>query len=154
MKPGLKAKKPEILLFDTYKSMIENSVGTKMFRNLYVKISNKKVDATDNGRLSCAFFVSSILYLSRLIKKPHGTVSSTIKDLLDSDWIKIKKPKVGGVIVWENIQWKDESHKHIGFCVAENEAVSTNWQKGVVTRHPLNNDKRKIEAIFWNKRLK
>jgi len=57
-------KKPniKIILFDTYMSRIKNSVDSKIFQNLYAKYNNIKRDILDGGDLSCAMFVSSILF--------------------------------------------------------------------------------------------
>jgi len=45
----------------TYLSVIQNSVGIKIFQHLYIKDKKKKtVDVVQGGRLSCAFFVSNI----------------------------------------------------------------------------------------------
>ncbi|MFH1308699.1 MAG: hypothetical protein ABIH51_01665, partial [Patescibacteria group bacterium] len=91
------------LKYDSYIRMIKNSVGTKMFRNLYIEIDNKKIDATQNGNLSCAFFVSNILLIFGLTSNGHATVKSTIKDMEEFGWKKISKDKIkpGDVIVWE-----------------------------------------------------
>ena len=53
--------------------LIENSIGTKLFRNNYFFINGKSKDLLRNGELSCAFYVSSILYLLKLIKDVHTT---------------------------------------------------------------------------------
>jgi len=95
-----------------------------------------------------------------LIKEIHGTVDGTIKDLEQSDWKKIKKPKIGSILVWEKIDFGNQTfHKHIGFYIGNNKAISTNsskkapqihhWTYGVKKGKPV----RKVEAIFWNKKL-
>ena len=150
-----KTPKVEPLVFDTYIAVIKNSVGSKMFRNFYAKISGKKKDIMRNGDLSCAFFVSSVLVLSKLIKDGHGTVNSTVEDMKKTGWKIIKKPKVGSVIVWEKITFGNgESNKHIGFYVGKNIAVSTNSNTGLIYEHHYTfGGKRKIEAIYWNDKL-
>ena len=155
--PTMKKQKVIPILFDTYIAVIKNSVGSKIFRNSYAKINDKKTDILQNGNLSCAFFVSSILVLFKLIKEIHSTVNGTVKDLECSDWQKIKKPKIGSIIVWEK---NHNFHKHIGFYIDNNKAISTNqklkcpavhhWTYGVKENKPI----RKIEAIFYNKKLK
>ena len=65
----------------SYVAVIKNSIGTKMFRNFYAEINGQKKDVLENGELSCAFFASAILHLFQLIKEPHRTVASTIKDM-------------------------------------------------------------------------
>jgi hypothetical protein len=143
------------LIYDTYVAVIKNSVDSKIFRNFYAKVGGKKKDIMRNGDLSCAFFVSSILVLFKLIKNGHGTVRSTVEDLKKSGWKIIKKPKIGSIIVWEKIVFKNgESNMHIGFYVGKNTAISTNSNTGLVyTHHYTFNNKRRIESIFWNNKL-
>lgn len=162
----MKKEKVIPILFDTYIVVIKNSVGSKMFRNSYAKVNGKKKDILKNGKVSCAFFVSSVLALFPLFKlikyPPHSTVDGTVKDLEQSGWQKIsteneKKPKIGSIIVWEK---NHNSHKHIGFYIGNNKAISTNsikkgrpaihhWTYGIKRNKPG----RKVEAIFWNKKL-
>ena len=164
----MKKEKVIPILFDTYIAVIKNSVGSKMFRNSYAKINGKKGDILKNGELSCAFFVSSVLAffpLFKLIKyPPHATVDGTVRDLEQSGWKSAKggsasggkKPKIGSVIVWEK---NHNSHKHIGFYIGNNKAISTSSKNGQPVIHhwayevKKNKPVRKIEAIFWNKQL-
>ncbi len=114
-----KNQKPKICLKDSYLSVIKNSIGTKMFRNFYCRINRKKKDILKNGELSCAFFVSSILTIFGLIEKIHCAVDGAIEDLKKFDWKKIKKLKIGSVILWEAKANGKETHKHIGFYVGK-----------------------------------
>lgn len=137
------------LILDSYLAMIKNSVGARMFKNFYC-FKKKKIDVLKNGRLSCAFYVSSILKLFNLISRPHPTVKSTIKDMQANGWEKIKTPKVGAVLRWE----KQKGHEHLGFYIGNQKAVSNSSQKGVpVIHHWTYNGKRKIIAIYWSKKL-
>ena len=149
------------LLYETYLAVVKNSVGSNIFRNFYAKINGKKVDIMRNGDLSCAFYVSSILTMFQLIQKPHGTIESTVKDLAQSGWKKVKAPKIGSVLIWENLNFDDgETHKHIGFYIGNNKAVSNSeklgqpnihhWTYGTAKGKPV----RKVEAIYWNKKFK
>lgn len=135
---------------------IKNSVGSKMFRNLWAKVNGQKKDITKNGRLSCALFASSVLYLFKLVKDIHATVDGTIRDLKDSGWKEARTPKAGCVLVWAEKDFKDGSrHRHIGFYLGNNLAVSNNSKKGYPTRHPSSKyDGRKIELIFCHPKLK
>lgn len=134
--------------------MIKNSVGSKLFRNFYVKNKGKKIDVLRNGELSCAFYVSSILYLFKLIKDTHATVDKTVKDLQESGWKIIKRPKVGSIIVWEKMDFGGgDIHKHIGFYIGKGRAISNNYKLGYPTEHKWIFPKRKVEMIFWNPRL-
>ena len=90
--------------------------------------------------MSCAFFVSAILTLVGLAKSIHGTVDSTVKELVESGWVEITEPKIGAVVVWEKEIVDGEEHKHIGFCVSHNEAIS-------------NSSIKKVPNIFWHEKL-
>jgi len=153
-------QKIQPLLFENYLAVIKNSLGSKLFRNFYAKVNGKTIDIMKNGELSCAFYVSSVLALFKLIRDVHGTVDSTVKNLKKSGWKKIKKPKVGSVIVWEKIDFgNNDIHKHIGFFVGKSRAISINYKLGYPTQHywtfglKQSKPKRKIETIFWNPKL-
>lgn len=143
------------LFFDTYLAVIKNSVGSKLFRNFYAKVDGKKTDIMHNGELSCAFYVSSVLALFKFIKEIHGTVDSTVKDLKESGWRKIDKPKVGSILVWEKIDFGNgDIHKHIGFFVGRNKAVSNSYKLNYPVVHSWSfNAKRKVDMILWNPRI-
>jgi hypothetical protein len=144
------------LQFETYLALIENSVGSYLFKNLFVEIDGVKKDATEDGWLSCAFFASSLLYISKYIDSPHGTVDGTVKDLIKNGWeeTSMDSPEVGSVIVWKNAQG-DNSHKHIGFYVGNELAISNDSYK----KYPIKYDwkfkgKRDIEKVYWNPKIK
>lgn len=153
-----KTNKNEVkpLIFDTYLAVIKNSPGSHLFRNFYAKARGKSLDITRNGELSCAFFVSSILTLFKMIKGVHGTVDSTIEDLLASGWRPIKKPKIGSILVWEKLRFKNgEIHKHVGFYLGQNRAISNSYKLRCPVEHNWTfGGKRKVEKMFWNPRLK
>lgn len=130
-----------------YLTMIENSIGTNMFRNFYVhfKDSGIEKDVMDDGDKSCAAYVSSILYLNNLIKKPHATVDSAVKDMEESGWTKTYNPKQGDVVIWE----EKEGYTHIGFWWSETEAISNSFIEKRPTKHDLTyGNTRKITAIY------
>jgi hypothetical protein len=130
--------------------LIENSIGTKLFRNNYFFIDGKSKDLLRNGELSCAFYVSSILYLLKLIKDIHTTVQRTIRDMEESGWYKIEKPKKGAVILYEPGK---QGHYHLGFYWSKNKAVSNVYYKRSPQFHPLNYQRRKILAFYYHKEL-
>ena len=108
-----------------------------------------------NGGLSCAFYTSSVLSLFKFVKAVHGTVDSTAKDLVASGWRIIKKPKLGSVLVWEAMDFGGEVHKHIGFYIGNDKAISNSDKLGTPVEHHLTfHNKRKIEIILWNSKLK
>jgi hypothetical protein len=148
-----KKQKVAPMLAETYLAVIKNSLGSKMFRNLYALVGGQKKDITQNGNLSCAFYVSSILLLFKLIKEVHATVSGTERDMREFGWTDIKKPKNGCVLVWKETDFTNGSlHKHIGFYVGQQKAISNNYKLGYPTKH--NWKFRKIESILWHPNLK
>lgn len=148
-------QKVEPLVKDTHLAVIKNSVGSKMFRNLYANVDGVKKDITENGNLSCAFFASSILLMSGLIKNIHATVIGTIKDLEQSGWIETQEPKEGAILVWAEKDFGEgRKHKHIGFYIGNNIAISNSSSSGFPTEHNFEKyEGRTLEKIFWNPKL-
>jgi hypothetical protein len=156
-------QKVEPLFKDNYLAFIRNSVGANTYRNLYALVDGERKDIAHDGELSCAIFASSILALFKLIAEQHATVNGTERDLLASGWVKIDEPRDGAVLVWEEISSDDPSvaamHKHIGFYVGNDEAVSNSktlkaanlhhWTFGTKNGAPV----RAVEAIYWNEKL-
>lgn len=154
--------KVKIHFFETYLAVIKNSVGSKLFRNFYLELDGRKMDATKNGVVSCAFFVSNILNMFpalKLIKEPHLTVKATVKDLLGSEWKEILEPRLGAVLVWEEKESHGGVNKHIGFYIGDGQAVSNNADTGMPDIHhwTFGDDGgrpvRKVEMILWSKAL-
>ncbi len=152
--------KPKILFFDTYLAVINNSVGANMFRNFYMEVDGKKFDATKNGIVSCAFFVSNLLNMFKalgLIDGPHATVKSTVADMLKNGWKEIFEPRSGAVLVWEEKESHGGRNKHIGFYVGNDLAVSNDADGGSPDFHHWTfgtdsdgNPLRKVEMILWH----
>lgn len=119
--------------------MIENSAGTLMFRNLFVKNGRGKGrDILKDGRLSCAVFVSSVLLLFGKIDRVHGTIDGTAAAMQSSGWKEAAKTalKAGDVIVWDKIRDFDgKSHGHIGFYLGKKVAVSNSTENGFPIKH-------------------
>ena len=134
----------------TLLKLIENSVSAKLFRNNYFFIDGKSKDVLRNGELSCAFYISSILYLLKLIKDLHTTVKGTLKDLEKSGWYEIKKPKKGAIILWDK---NNEGHYHLGFYWDKEKAISNvSFQKSPFF-HSLKYQNRKILAFYYHQEL-
>lgn len=147
--------KVEPLLFDSYLAVIENSVGTNMFRNFYAKVNGRKTDVTIDGVRSCAFFVSAILMIFGLIKEVHRTYQRVVEDMEESGWYRIKKPRIGAVLVWERKKMGGKWFGHIGFYIGRREAVSNSTPARVPKRHHWTFDgKRKVKEIWWHRRLR
>jgi hypothetical protein len=157
------SKKPldvRIVLNESYIKTIKNSVGSNLFRNLYALVNGRKKDILGNGLLSCAVYASSILYLFKLITDVHATVQKTVADLKKSGWKEIKKPREGAILIWKAQEFGNgETHKHIGFYIGKNKAISNSskkhrpilhhWTFGMKNGQPV----RKVEQIFWNKKI-
>ena len=160
----VKNKKELTLLFkDNYLSMIENACGSKMWANAFCLVKGKKQDVLDNGSVSCAYFVSSILKLFDLIQRLHFTVLGTEKDIKESSWKEIKissKMPAGSVVIWEkelsiDKNRKKEFHYHIGFYIGKEKAVSLwTYHNFPVIHHWTYNNKRKIIRAYWNSKIK
>uniref|UniRef100_A0A7C4R4T5 NlpC/P60 domain-containing protein n=1 Tax=candidate division CPR3 bacterium TaxID=2268181 RepID=A0A7C4R4T5_UNCC3 len=133
------------LIKKSYLKMIENSLETKMFRSFYVKIDGKEKDIMEKGKRSCANFVSSILYLFKLIKSNHATVKSTFEDAVSCGWELTNKPEKGDLVFWEELK----GTAHVGFYWNGKEAISNSPEKGFPIKHSLDYEgKRKITHIL------
>lgn len=139
--------------------MIENAAKGEnwMFRNFYFEVNGREKDILENGRLSCAVFVSAILYLFKLINDLHATVNSTEKDIKENGWYEITDLKRGAIVMWEKKLGDDDNkiHGHIGFYVGDNMAISNDSKgTGFPHRHHYTyNGTRKIEKIYWHSQL-
>ena len=159
--PARNTKKVRVepLLFDTYLAIIKGSVESKMFQNFYARVNGTKKEITLGGRLSCAFFVSSLLKLFDLVESIHPTVHHTLLDMERSGWKKIKSPRLGCVVICVEDKRKfkaDEklyppTHKHIGFFVGAGKAISNRREKRTPISHLLRF--RPVLAYYWHKRL-
>jgi len=151
-------KNIEKLQYETYLKMIKNSIGTKLFNSLIVKFKNsgKIQDVCENGRKSCATFVSSILYLNNYIDRPHATIETTREKMIEAGWKKVLKNnlKFGDVVIWEKMKIGRDTNKHIGFVLNKKQAVSTDWKKKKVVKHHItygvinNKPRRKIIEVY------
>ncbi len=142
------------IVYESYLAMIQNSLGSNIFRKYYAIIHNEKTDVLQDGKLSCAYFVSGILVIFGLIKKAHRIVDNTVKDLIENGWIETSEPRPGAVLVWERQNFGDEEHKHIGFYIGNNLAISNSYKERVPIEHDWQFDKkRKVEKILWSSRL-
>jgi hypothetical protein len=148
--------KVKILFYQTYLSVIRNSVQSHLFRDLYALVNGRTKNITKKGQLSCAFFVSSILKIFGLIDELCPTVHGLMKNLEKSGWRRVEKPRPGAIIIWQAEKFSDGSvHKHSGFYLGKNMAISNSFKERCPIIHHLTfNKKRKIEAIYWNFKLK
>src|SRR3989344_170532 len=127
-----------ILWRETYLAMINNSLGTKMFRNCYARVNGRRQDILRNGDLACAVYVSTILTFVQLLNCPHTTVTKTELAMKRAGWRRIKTPRAGAVIIWELKRWASgESHRHIGFFLQKGRAISNSPERGYPIIHHL-----------------
>jgi hypothetical protein len=146
-----------LALRDTYLAMIRGSVGSNQYRKLYIKRPDGICDVIGDGDLACAYFISSILTLCRLLKGGvHTTVTSTINDLVASGWKEAQDFKEGSVVVWGPKLCTDGLlHRHIGFYIGEEKAVSNVARvRKPAIHHITYNDTREIEKIYFHDKLK
>lgn len=155
-------KKALALRFDlpaTYLAAVEGSVGTRMFRRLYLRRGKRRVDVTDDGRVSCAYFVSGLLKMFGLLAEAHATVDGTLRDMGTSGWKKVREPRPGAILLWEPANHGGTVNRHLGFSVGGGEAVSNSTRYRAVRRHHWTFGesggvpKRRVEAIYWHPRL-
>ena len=139
--------------------MIENAARGEnwMFRNFYIEIDGKELDALKDGGLSCATFVSCILYLNKLIGDVHTTVIGAERDMVAFGWFIINDLRPGAVVIWENkIGNKDGlPHYHNGFYIGSDVAIS-NDSKGTglqMAHHVTYDGTRNVEKIYWHPEL-
>lgn len=153
-----------MLPLDNYIATIKGSIGSEMFRHLYATVNGVRKDITNDGLVSCAFFVSSILSMPnfKLLPTQHAGVAGMIRALEASGWVKTDHVAVPGeVIVWEKAQQAGgEAHMHAGFFVGDNKAVSHVDSTRTPQEHHLtfgvNEDatsKRKLIAVYTHKFL-
>lgn len=141
------------LRLETYLAVLKNSVGTRMFRTFHAEVNGKKKDIMRKGDLSCAFFVSFVCAGLGLIKQVHGTVGGTVEDLKKSGWKKTRVAKPGCVVVWAaKVDERGELHRHIGFYIGSDRAISNDSKKGFPRTHAYNI--RPIEALYANPKMR
>lgn len=129
-----------------------------MFRTLWASVEGRKKDITENGALSCAYFVSAVLAVAQsgfsvpLLRTVHATVNGTLRDMESCGWRRIARPRKGAVVVWE----ARDGHRHIGFVAGRGAAVSNDTARGVIARHALTFGGkgtpayRRVEAYWWH----
>ncbi len=143
---------------DTYLTMIENSLGSHLFRTVYAEVDGVRKDITEAGEFSCAFFISSILAHPnfKLIKEAHTGIAGLIKDMEASGWTITEELTPGAVVLWERVFTKrtGQPHDHIGFIWDEHTAIS-NYdgeirapQKHEINKPPNSDPTRAIDKIY------
>jgi hypothetical protein len=120
--------------------MIQSSIGSSLWRHLYItKEDGTSKDILQDGNVSCAFYVSSLLKHFNLSPATYANVKSLELALLEYGWKEVNRENniqnipLGSLIIWgekEGIEKKDiygnmvGAHSHIGFYVGEDQAIS------------------------------
>jgi len=126
----------------TFEAMVRNSVGTRIFKNLYRIIeSGESVDALHDGKFGCAVFVDNILILNGMLPYAKQTaLVSELREFLDTsqDWkeISLEEKQDYDVIFWEKTEDpRGGANAHVGFLIDGDNAVSNNSRSGMVIQH-------------------
>ena len=145
-----------------YLAMVRNTAQGEnyMFCNLYAIVDDKEQDIVDGGALACAFFLSGILYMNKLIKDMHANISGLERDLKESGWLEIAEPREGAMLIWEsrephkNRQW-EPTKLHAGIYDGNDRAVSNGSNTTLMPEehHFTYNNTRKIIRIWWHTTL-
>lgn len=144
------------LWLKSYLQTIQNSVGSNLFRNFYIEDSGQERDVFQNGELSSAYYVSAILNLFDQQKKPHATVSSTVKDLLEHGWQELKFSaqsdlESGDILRFKEQEFPEEPgvlHEHLGFFIGPNQLISNSYKTRTPQSAKLNLEERKITHVY------
>lgn len=151
------------LILPTYLALVEASVGSQLFRAFYASVNGKKTEVTRDGKISCAFFVSSVLKLFNLIQEVQITNNRLLRDMQRSGWVAIPRPRKGCIVIWKEkdadpTRMKKDTGvyqpkvKHCGFFIGSGMCVSNGGDEGQAPwKHPLTY--RPIEAYFWHPAL-
>jgi hypothetical protein len=144
-----------LLFKKSYLAMIRNAAAgeNRMFRNLYALVDGAEHDILEDGKLSCAAFVSGILTLYGLIARPHATVGGTERAMRERGWAEIPEPREGAVLSWQPITYADgRTHGHLGFYVGDDRAVSNASNDGGIVRehHWTYDGARRVVRIWWH----
>lgn len=149
----------KILEKETYLATIRNSLGSKIFNNLWAEADGEKTDILNDGRKSCGYFVSGILLWFGLIKERHATVQGTIRGMKSAGWEESSNPKLGDILHWEKELGNGEINEHLGFYMGEEKAISTSAKEQTVVEHhwtygeEAGQPKRRVIAIYSHPRL-
>lgn len=140
------------LVLESYLAMVRDSLGARVWQHYYCEIEGVRQDIMDGGSNACAWFVSGILVMHRLIGSSHATVASTVKDLEESGWLHSKQPQPGSIILYEALSFEDgSSHTHLAIYLGDDRAVSTSYADAVPKEHDWryrDSGERAVAAIY------
>ena len=162
----LKEEGHPVAVRQTLIAKIEGSIGSSQYLSLYITLQGEGFvtyqDVIGYGSFACAYYVSALLHLMSLSTDAvHTNVTETEQDLIASGWKRVETPEPGAVIIWgPKLASDGVRHRHIGFSLGNDRAVSTDGTTGKPTEHNvtygMNGDSpiRPIEAIYWHERLR
>ncbi len=143
----------QFLLHKNLMHAVQAAVGTEIFRHTYVlnKQSGEIIDTMQDGRVSCAYFVSGMLSLFMMIDHAHSTVPTTVQKMEENGWFKIDQPRPGAVVHWPA---DAEGHQHLGFYISEHVYISNYSEEGRPQTHgPERPAGRRPDAFYWHSKL-
>ncbi len=155
--------KVEPLILPTYLAVIEGSVGSPMFQSFWAKVNGKKMDILRGGRVSCSFYTSSVLKIFNLVQETQVTINRLKRDMEQSGWYEIPRPKKGCVVFWsakpaDAKRMKQDTGvyqpmvSHCGFFIGGSTAVHNDGDKTMQPqRAPLKY--RPVEKYMWHDAL-
>lgn len=150
----------------TLLTKIRGSIDSNQYLSLYVTVPGDGFvtyhDVIGSGRFACAYYVSAILHLVELTAGAvHTNVTETEEDLIASGWERTESLLPGAVIIWgPKLASDGQPHRHIGFYVGNDRAVSTDGVTGRPTEHHVTygtengSPVRPIMAIYFHERLR
>jgi hypothetical protein len=127
----------KLLILESFLAMLNKSVGTPLFQNVYAEVDGVKKDITNEGELSCALYVSSILSIFGLIDRAHTTVAGAVKAMEQAGWEKTSELEPGVVLVWERPKDGSFNNEHIGFYLEGAKAISNSATQRTPQIHHL-----------------
>jgi hypothetical protein len=147
-KEGTLALEKQLIFF------LESSIGKTFWQRWYIHYEKEESirDVVGGGNLSCAFFVSSLLTLLSLLKKPqvHTFVSTLIESIEESGWEKTHTPLPLSIVYWgEKKGESGKMHQHIGFILNEKTAVSMQSTTGTPQKHTVDYDGSRPPLFFY-----
>jgi len=131
-------KNLERLLHKNLMYTIHASIGTEIFKHIYVRDirDNYEFDALDDGSGACAYVASGILALHGLIDHPHATVATTIMRMQEAGWVKTDTPQPGDVVQWD----AHNDHMHMAFFVGDGKVIGNSTLGRKVAEYGLTLD--------------
>lgn len=138
--------------------MIKGSVGSNAYQHIWADFDGIRKDTMEDGRASCAFFVSGILAMFNVIDKYHSIVPNVVEAMIKAGWQKVEAPKAGDVLVWDDkvVESGEPAVPHMGFYIGEEKAVSNSASSRAPAVHDYlfrDHEERQIIAIYRGKHL-